>query len=442
MVLPRVNAPEEKRDPALGDTDVPAAAALAPAKPKPSYVRRHRAQAMAVLVALAVSAAVLARWWLGPQVITGTVLRREFVQSVVASGHVEAPHRLDVGAQITDTVLRVPVAEGQAVKAGDLLVELDAAELTATGRQADAAVAQARARLRQLQEVQAPVAAQTLRQSQATLENARAALARNQELFEKGFVGQAALDEARKTSELADAQMRATRMQLDTTGATGSDRALAVADLSGAQASAQAARARAGYAAISAPVAGTLIARNVEVGDVVQPGKVLMTLSPRGFTQLVVQIDEKNLGLLALGQSALASADAYPTQRFNAQLAYINPGINATTGAVEVKLDVATPPAVLKQDMTVSVDIEVARRPKALIVPLAAVHDSDGAAPWVLRVEGRHAVRIPVKLGLRSGGLAEVTSGLGQGDTFVVTPATITPGARIRIAAASASAPP
>ncbi|MEO8808491.1 MAG: efflux RND transporter periplasmic adaptor subunit, partial [Burkholderiaceae bacterium] len=258
----------------------------------------------------------------------------------------------------------------------------------------------------------------------------------------KGFVGQAALDDARKTSELADAQMRATRMQLDTTGATGSDRALAVADLSGAQASAQAARARAGYAAINAPVAGTLIARNVEVGDVVQPGKVLMTLSPRGLTQLVVQIDEKNLGLLALGQSALASADSYPTQRFNAQLAYINPGINATTGAVEVKLDVAAPPAVLKQDMTVSVDIEVARRPQALIVPLAAVHDADGAAPWVLRVEGRHAVRRAVNLGLRSGGLAEVTSGLGQGDTFVVTPATITPGARIRTAAAPASAPP
>lgn len=173
MVPPSVNAPEEKRDPALGEADVPAVAALAPAKPKPSYARKHRAQAVAVLVALAVLAAVLARWWLGPQVITGTVLRRDFVQSVVASGHVEAPHRLDVGAQITGTVLRVPVAEGQAVKAGDLLVELDAAELTATGRQADAAVAQARARLRQLQEVQAPVAAQTLRQSQATLENAR-----------------------------------------------------------------------------------------------------------------------------------------------------------------------------------------------------------------------------------------------------------------------------
>jgi HlyD family secretion protein len=380
--------------------------------------------------------ALAARWWFGPQAGTDPVLRRDFVQTVVASGHVEAPHRLDVGAQITGTVLQVPVAEGQAVKAGDLLVQLDATELSAASRQADAAVAQAQARLRQLQEVQAPVAAQTLRRAQASLDNARAAMARSQVLFGKGFIGQAALDDARKTSELADAEMRSSQKQLDTTNAAGSDRALAVADVTGAQASAQAARARAGYAAIRAPVAGTLIARAVEVGDVVQPGRVLMTLSPRGLTQLVVQIDEKNLALLALGQDALVSADAYPAQRFAAQLAYINPGVNATTGAVEVKLDVATPPAVLKQDMTVSVDIEVARRPQALIVPLAAVRDADGAAPWVLRVEGRHAVRRAVRLGLRSGGLAEVVSGLAEGDAVVSAPATLATGARIRPVAA------
>ena len=363
------------------------------------------------------------------------------MQTVVASGHVEAPHRVDVGAQITGKVLRVPVAEGQGVKAGDLLIELEGAELTAAGRQADVAVVQAQARLRQLQEVQAPVAAQTLRQAQVSLDNARAVQARNQELFSKGFISQAALDDARKTVDLADAQMRTTQKQLEGKSVTGSDRALAEADVASARASAQAARARAGYAAITAPMAGTLIARNVEVGDVVQPGKLLMTLSPRGATQIVVQIDEKNLALLALGQGALASADAYAVQRFAATVGYINPGVNATTGAVEVKLDVAAPPAVLKQDMTVSVDIEVARRPNALIVALAAVHDPDSATPWVLRVEGRHAVRRDVRLGLRSGGLAVVTEGLAEGDSVVTSPATLAPGARMRPGAASAAAP-
>jgi HlyD family secretion protein len=103
--------------------------------------------------------------------------------------------------------------------------------------------------------------------------------------------------------------------------------------VAGAQASAQAARARASYAVVKAPVAGTLIAPNVEAGDVVQPGKVQMTLSPQGRTQLVVAIDEKNFALLVLGQPALVSADAYPTQRFAALLACINPGVNVTTDA-------------------------------------------------------------------------------------------------------------
>ena len=414
----------------------------------PSYLRSHRWQALVAVAVLIGTGTLGVRWWLGPQVGTESVIRRDFVQTVVASGHVEAPHRLDVGVQITGTVLRVPVIEGQVVDAGDLLVELEAAELNATGRQADVGVVQAQAKLRQLQEVQGPVAAQTLRQAQSSLTNARAALARSQELFGQGFIGQAALDDVRKTAELADAEVRAAQKQLETTTPTGSDRALALANVAGAQASAQAARARTGYAAVKAPVAGTLIARNVEVGDVVQPGKVLMTLSPQGRTQLVVAIDEKNLALLALRQQALVSADAYPTQRFAATLAYINPGVNATTGAVEVKFDVAAPPAVLKQDMTVSVDIEVARRAQALIVPLSAVHDVD-AAPRVLRLDGRHAVRRPVQLGLRSGGLAEVLGGLAEGDAVLAGSASVKAGARVRaitaatpVAASDASVAP
>ena len=176
---------------------------------KPSFLHLHRWQALAAFVVLIGAGALGVRWWLGPQVGTESVIRRDFVQTVVASGHVEAPHRLDVGVQITGTVLRIPVIEGQAVKVGDPLVELEAAELKATGRQADVAVVQAQARVRQLQEVQGPVAAQTLRQAQSSLTNARAALARSQELFGQGFIGQAALDDARKTAELADAEVRA-----------------------------------------------------------------------------------------------------------------------------------------------------------------------------------------------------------------------------------------
>jgi HlyD family secretion protein len=155
----------------------------------------------------------------------------------------------------------------------------------------------------------------------------------------------------------------------------------------------------------------------------------------------VVQIDEKNLKLLHEGQPALASADAYPEQRFAAQLVYINPGVDAQRGSVEVKLAVPQPPPYLKQDMTVSVDIEVARKPAAILLPTESVRDADTAAPWVLKVEDGRVHRRPVKLGLRSKGWCEVLQGVRPGDEVVpataANPVTLAEGARVRAVASA-----
>lgn len=395
-------------------------------------------RAYRLAIASGVAVVVLAAWLgpalvLGPRVEVVTIERRDLVQTVVASGHVEAPHRIDIGTQITGAVAQVPVSEGQSVRAGQTLLQLDDLELKAALQQADAAVLQASARLRQIREVQRPIAEQGLRQATLTLDNARAQWRRLQELFDQGFIGQAALDDARKAVDVADAQWRSARTQLDTTGPSGSDALVAQTALEQARANADAARARLGRATITAPADGVLIRRDVERGDVVQPGKALMVLSPAGETQLVVQIDEKNLQLLSRGLRAQASADAYPDDRFAAEIVYINPGIDAQRGAVEVKLTVPHPPAYLRQDMTVSIDIEVARRAQAVLVPMDAVRDASSKSPWVLRVAGRRAQRQPVLLGLRGNGVAEVLRGLQAGDRVVpATTAGIGDGDRLR----------
>ncbi len=402
-------------------------------------LRRHIWKLLGLAVIAILAWLFLPRLLFGPIVPVVEVVQRDFVQSVVASGRVETPHRVDIGAQLTGVVAAVPVAEGQVVRAGDVLVELDSTELQATLQQADHAVAQAQARLRLLREVQAPVAEQTVRQAQATLDLARAQQQRNEDLIGKGFIGRATLDESSKNMALAEAQLWAAQRQLESARSGGSDYALAQAALASARSSASAARARLGYATLAAPVDGTLISRNVERGDVVQPGKVLMTLSPAGATQLVVQIDEKNLAFLSEGQQALASADAYPDKRFPATLSYINPGVNVQTGAVEVKLDVPEPPAVLRQDMTVSVDISVARRTGAVLVPTDAVRGIDGRAPWVLVVAGRRVERRAIRVGLRSAGFSEVLGGLVAGDRVLPGGvATVTDGSRVRALVADA----
>jgi len=395
--------------------------------------QRYRGVALVVTVLAVIAVAFGPRLLLGPEVEAVAVLQRDFVQTVVASGHVEAPHRVSVGTQITGTVKQVPVAEGQSVAAGQVLIQLDDAEVRAATQQADVAVQQAEARLRQLREVQGPVAEQSVRQAEISLDNARAQARRSADLFQRNFVGQAALDDANKAVGLAEAQLRAAQKQLETTRPSGSDHAMALSALAQARASAEVARSRLAYATIVAPAAGTLIARDVEPGDVVQPGKALMLLSPSGATELVVQIDERNLHLLAVGQQAQASADAYPDLRFAAQLVYINPGIDAQRGSVEVKLAVAEPPAYLRQDMTVSVDIQVASRKLATLLPTAAIHDADGSDPWVLKVAAGGARRQPVQLGLRSGGMCEVLGGVIAGDLVVASAnVDIDDGARLR----------
>jgi HlyD family secretion protein len=399
----------------------------------------------ALLAATAVALVAFASWAAlrtvrGPAVEAYTVARGPLVQTVVASGRVESPRRVEIGSQVTGVVASIPVDEGQSVKAGQLLVALDDREARAALDQASSAVAQARARLEQLDVTGRPLAEQAMRQAEVTFRNADRTLARNRELFAKGFIGQAALDDAERARDVAESQWKAAQVQHASQLEGGTERRLDEAALAQALANLREAEARFAHMTIAAPVDGTLIARNVERGNVAQPGKALMVLSPAGATQLVVQIDEKNLNLLALGQEALASADAYPGERFAARVAYINPAVDPLRGSVEVKLDVPHPPAYLLQDMTVSVDVEVARRDSVLFLPADAIHDLAGTNPWVLAVRSGRIARQDVKLGARGEGRVEIAAGLAEGERVVPTTRTgLAEGKAVRPARATAA---
>ena len=370
---------------------------------------------------------------LGPKVAVEVVRTEDIVQTIVASGRVETPLRVDIGSQITGTVASVPVAEGQLVQLQQRLITLEDGEAQALVAQARASVAQAEARLNQIRKLGLPAAKQSLKQAQINRTNVAKQHARTKALQAQGFVGQSALDDAQKNLDLAESQVHAAGLQVQTNSISGSDYLVATTSLAQTQASLDIALAKLGYTTIHAPVEGTLIGRNVERGDVVQPGKALMVLSPTGQTQLVIQIDERNLAGLKLGQKALAAADAFPSLSFPAEVAYINPAVDPSRGSVEVKLNVPGPPPHLRQDMTVSVDIEVARRAKGLVVALEAIHDSAGTEPWVMKITDGRAKHQAVKLGLRGGGKVEVLDGLKAGDqVFPSTGKGVADGTRLR----------
>jgi HlyD family secretion protein len=407
-----------------------------PANDSPPNTRRTRiARALMVLAALGAAAFFARNLVLGKPVQTVAATRGALTQTVVASGRLVTPQRVSVGTTITERVARIPVEEGQVVKRGEVLIVLDDTNERAALAEAQAAVAQAQAKLRQLREVALPAAEQTLAQARANALQARQNYERTTALREKGFVGQAQQDDARRALDVAESQLRAAELQIASNRPTGSDYAMAQTALEQAQASLASAQAKLAQTVIYAPADGVLISRNVEPGNVVQPGKELMALAPSGETQIVVQIDEKNLSLLALGQQALASADAFPDKRFAAEVIYINPGVDPLRGSVEVKLRVPQPPAFLRQDMTVSVDIEVAHRSDTVIVPADAVRDATGAQPWVLALNGHRAVRRPVKLGLRGDSRIEILAGVAAGDMLIPsTDALVKPGERVRAA--------
>src|SRR5690606_32333839 len=184
---------------------------------------------------------------------------------------------------------------------------------------------------------------------------------------------------------------------------------------------------------IRAEVAGTVLTRNAEPGDLVQPTRVLFEIAREGDTEVLIPLDEKNLGVLAIGQPAMCIAYACPSRLFPATVSFIADSIDPQRGTVDVRLRVTDVPAFLREDMTVSVNEETGRRERSLAVPNDAMlrQEGDGAELWVV-VNGR-AERRKVTLGLRGLTSTEVTAGLQAGDIVLADGnAAIEPGARVR----------
>jgi HlyD family secretion protein len=399
--------------------------------------RRLVVNGLALLGILIALALLITPRLLGEKVVVLIASQGELTQSVVASGKVRSPQRVELSSQISGRVARIWAHEGQKVVAGQMLIQLDDAEWRAAAAQASASLAQSVARLGQMGELTLPLARHAQQQAAAHRVQALKSYERVGELAARGFYSQTQLDDAQRTLEVAESQWQATQLQTRSSQVGGSDYRLAQVAVEQARASLQGAQSKLAYTQIFAPVSGTLLTRSIEPGDTAQPGKPLLTLSPNGDTELIVQIDEKNLRLLNLGQQAQVSAEAYREQRFSAEVIFIGPSIDPLRGSVEIRLRVVEAPAYLRQEMTVSIDIETARRANAIMVSADAVRDAASPQPWALVVRDGFAQRQEVTLGLRSDGKLEILSGLNVGDQLVpARQSSVRVGSRVRAVAA------
>lgn len=395
-----------------------------------NFFTHHRLFFGALLCISAIVALLGIRRARGVTVDVIPVQPQALVQTVIATGRVMSPARVNIGSVITGRVARVLVEEGDRVEGGQVLIELENEELMAALRQAEANEHLARVRVAAVKEVGLATAAEALAQARATLDWSEREFRRHQDLLAEGILSRARFEEVERAYLIAKSQYEAAQIQIKAQRDSGVQTREAVAKLSEASAARELAAAKLAQTQLRASADSFVLTRQVEPGDIVQPGKTLLTLATIGETRITAQIDEKNLPYLKVGAAAVASADAFPDAKFSAELYYLAPSVDAERGTVEARFRIPDPPAHLRADMTLTVEVRAAHKAQAFLVPFAAIRATASGTPTLLTVQGGKAVSQPVVLGMQSGGKVEILRGVQTGALVVISPA-VTPGARV-----------
>lgn len=362
----------------------------------------------------------------GTRVQAGVVGREDIQARVSANGKIQAVKKVDISANVMGQVTRLAVKEGDVVKAGDFLMEIDPARIKASVQASEASF---------------EAATHDLEQSRSRLAQAEKDFQRAEASRKAGIISQSDYDQARTALDTLSAAVKSSERRV--------------------------AQGRAGVAevrdslrktTILAPMDGIITARRIEQGETAvigvqnQPGTVLLTISDMSRVEAEMEVDEASIPNVKLGQAALVRIDAYPNQTFEGEVTEVGGSPILKQGLQEaikfkVKVLIKNPPATLKPGLSAQAEIHTGRRDKALAIPIQALVSRDlskkaddrtrkegdpalvkGSAglsreeEGVYVVEGKKVKFVPVKTGLLGDLTVEITSGLKEGDQVVTGP--------------------
>ncbi|MEA5446418.1 efflux RND transporter periplasmic adaptor subunit [Gammaproteobacteria bacterium AB-CW1] len=369
---------------------------------------------------------------LGPRISVLTVDSGTLRQNVVTTGRVLTRHRVQLGSEIVGKVRRVNTDEGEWVEADEPLVELDGATQRASLARAETGLARAKARRAGLLSFERPDAEAAVGEARANLAQAEREAERRQRLLERELISAEELDRSRLEIQRAEAALTRARLRRQSLQEDGSEWLLAEQEVADAQYAVALAAAELEKTRIASQVEGMVLRRQVEPGDTVQPGTTLLLIAPDGPLIIEAPVDEISLEGLSTGQRAMFEADAYPGRPFEGELVFVGPQVDPERGNVNLRFEVAEPPAFLRQDMTVSVDIQVGERDGVLALPNQALDDVAGDRARVWRVVDNQVEAVEVTLGLRGLDKSEVLEGLEEGDRILPANADVEAGQRVR----------
>lgn len=357
----------------------------------------------------------------GVPVFAAKVAKDDIVAKVTANGKIQAENKVELSALVMGQIVNLAAREGDRVKRGQFLLQIDQNRAAAEEAGSSAAL---RASLSDRDSVKA-----TMQQAERDFERAR----RN---YEAHITSEAEYQKARSALETARATLESGQNRVEQT-----------------RAGLNASRDTLSKTTIRAPIDGVVTTLRVKAGEVTvigtmnNPGTQLMTISDMASVQAVLMVDETDTPTVQVGQKTLLLIDAYPGQTFDGLVTEVGnspilkddsdlQGLTTTSDAInfKVKVKVLEPPAGIRPGFSVTADIITGTKTKVAAVPLAAVVVRDSpkgektAAGTLKTEEGVYALRdgkaafVPVKTGLSGGLMVEVLTGLTPGEEIITGP--------------------
>ena len=302
----------------------------------------------------------------------------EVTVTATSTGVIKSVVNVNITAQRTGKIVNLYFDEGDWVKAGDLVAELDTSEVKVNLKKAEAA----------------------LKEAEFSFKNKKTEYRRKEALFKEGLITKQQFDDMQTTLSIAGAEYDGTK---------------AAQDL---------AQLQYDYSFIRSPVKGVVTERPVDIGDTVSTGTVIASIVDPYNLYISAPIDEADIGSVSLGQPVKVTMDAYLGKVFYGSVIKISPiviGARQEAKTFEVRVSIPNRDLVLKPGMSADVEIIVGEAGDTLVVPSQAVIDR-GTEKIVYVVENGRAEQRKVKTGLFNWNFTEIKEGLEEGEKVIINP--------------------
>ena len=349
----------------------------------------------------------------GTHVTFGKVERQDLTSKVSANGQIDAQRKVDLSANVMGQIVNLAIREGDVVKKGDFLLQIDQKQLAASAQGAEASM---RALFSDRDGARA-----NLSEAELTYHRAR-------NNFEQKIIPAAELDRARTALDAARANVTAIDQRIQQ-----------------ARSNVAAARDTLSKTTMTAPMGGIITALPVEEGEVAvigtmnNAGTKLLTIADMSVVEAVMEVDETDVPNVKVGQRATVTIDAYPNKTYEGVVTEVGPSpMTAANGAgtgeavnFEVKIQLTNPPAGVRPRFSASADIFTGTREKALSIPLQALVVREKPASKGAKATEEEGVYVHkdgkvsfvgVTTGLAGDTNIEIVKGLTEGQQIVTGP--------------------